>query len=197
MDVTITIGIMIMWERIESIEAGAIIVIALLALVITLLTLVVAMFAVGRVIEFVVVNTGVLGNLALEDLSDLMSSSSSSSYSSSLSSLSSCLPHDICQGWGRLFHTGPSGVQGVAGSKSPLYSYGSFVTPHSHHDPQRYRLGSYAPANHVLIWIINECDELVWGWWVNCEEEDDDKGLIVSHRTAYHRHLREISVWSI
>jgi hypothetical protein len=71
MDVTTTIGIMIMRERIESIEAGAI-VITLLALVVTLLALVVAMFAVGRVIEFVVIDTGVLRDLALEDLSDLM-----------------------------------------------------------------------------------------------------------------------------
>jgi hypothetical protein len=30
------------------------------------------MFAVGRVIEFVVIDTGVLRDLALEDLSDLM-----------------------------------------------------------------------------------------------------------------------------
>ena len=65
MDVTTTIGIMIMRERIENIEAGAIIVITLLALVVT-------MFAVGRVIEFVVIDTGVLRDLALEDLSDLM-----------------------------------------------------------------------------------------------------------------------------
>jgi len=64
MDVTTTIGIMIMRERIESIEAGAI--------VITLLALVVTMFAVGRVIEFVVIDTRVLRDLALEDLSDLM-----------------------------------------------------------------------------------------------------------------------------
>ena len=71
MDVTTTIGIMIMRERIESIEAGAI-VITLLALVVTLLALVVTMFAVGRVIEFVVIDTGVLRDLALEDLSDLM-----------------------------------------------------------------------------------------------------------------------------
>ena len=72
MDVTTTIGIMIMRERIESIEAGAIIVITLLTLVVTLLALVVTMFAVGRVIEFVVIDTGVLRDLALEDLSDLM-----------------------------------------------------------------------------------------------------------------------------
>ena len=67
-----------MRERIESIEAGAIVitllalVVTLLALVVTLLALVVAMFAVGRVIEFVVIDTGVLRDLALEDLSDLM-----------------------------------------------------------------------------------------------------------------------------
>ena len=84
-------------------------------------------------------------------------------YLMSSPSSSSCLPHDICQEWGKLFRTGPSGVQGAAGSRNPLYSYGSFVTPHSHHDPRRYPLESYAPVNHVVIWIIiNECEKMRW-----------------------------------
>jgi hypothetical protein len=52
-----------------------------------------------------------------------------------------------------LFRTGPSGVQGAAGSRSPLCSYGSFVTPHSHHDPQQYPLGSYAPGDMNHKWV--------------------------------------------